>query len=433
MIDFWILATFLLLGAIGFILMPLLWGQKKVATAVSASGTRRNTNIALYKEQLSELERSFSEHEIEQPEYQQLKAEYSRALLIDAEDPDAENLPLAAEPKPQGGRLFIVLFAILVPVFGIFFYLERGQIDNWQIASLLEQRTRLAYMAQMQGRDADTTALTSKLQNSLKARLVKEPGNIQNWYSLAQIYMEQKTYPDAAAAYQQILKIEPNNVEILGLYAQALYLAGNGVLNAEVRAAIKQALAVDPGNITVLGLVGISAYEGGDYQAAIDAWQHILDTLPPHDPNAQYIQSGITRAKEKLGQSSPTMTRPAAVANVGANVVGLSVKVSLADTLQVTPDKTVFIFARPVDGGRMPVAIQKVTVADLPVEVVLNDSNAAMPGQKLSNFKQVQLVARVSQQGSAMPQSGDLQGISDAVNVQGNTEPILLQINTVLP
>ncbi|MEP7208514.1 MAG: c-type cytochrome biogenesis protein CcmI, partial [Casimicrobiaceae bacterium] len=98
----------------------------------------------------------------------------------------------------------------------------------------------------------------------------------------------------------------------------------------------------------------------------------------------------------------------------GAAVAGT---VSLDPKLaaRARPDDTMFVFARAADGPRMPLAILKRQVKDLPLRFKLDDSMAMAPNATLSSAAQVVVGARITKSGAAMPQSGDLEGYSAAI------------------
>ena len=122
---------------------------------------------------------------------------------------------------------------------------------------------------------------------------------------------------------------------------------------------------------------------------------------------------------------------PAAMALPGSAVSG-TVSLSPALAKLAGPDDTVFIYARAADGGqRMPLAIQRRQVKDLPIAFTLDDSSSMSPAARISGVKQVIVSARVSKSGQAMPAPGDLTGQSAAVDV-GATD-LKIEIGTQVP
>ena len=111
----------------------------------------------------------------------------------------------------------------------------------------------------------------------------------------------------------------------------------------------------------------------------------------------------------------------------------MSGKVSLAAALKgkTSPTDVVFIYATPANGERMPLAIYKTTVANLPLSFTLDDSTAMSPDRKLSGAGEVFVKVRVSKSGNAMPQSGDLMGSLGPVKV--GSKDLQLEIKDQMP
>ena len=108
-----------------------------------------------------------------------------------------------------------------------------------------------------------------------------------------------------------------------------------------------------------------------------------------------------------------------------------TVRLAAAFKAQAAPEDTVFIFARPAEGSRMPLAIVRMQVKDLPAQFKLDDSTALSPATKLSDAKRVTVGARVSKSGQAAPQPGDLEGFSAPVDV--GATGVAVEISTRLP
>ena len=95
------------------------------------------------------------------------------------------------------------------------------------------------------------------------------------------------------------------------------------------------------------------------------------------------------------------------------------------------PQDTVFVVARALNGPRIPLAVLRRRVADLPMDFALDDTQAMSPELKLSSFPDVIVTARISKSGNAISQPGDLQGASPAVKV--GTSGIAIVIDSVVP
>ena len=132
----------------------------------------------------------------------------------------------------------------------------------------------------------------------------------------------------------------------------------------------------------------------------------------------------------KLASESPDALAQSEAEPVAAvSSAAITVQVSLAPELikSAAATDTVFVYAQALSGPKMPLAIVRKLVSDLPITVSLNDTMAMMPTMKLSNFSEVKLLARVSKSGNAMSQAGDLIGaINQVLLTDKNTQHIMI-------
>jgi cytochrome c-type biogenesis protein CcmH len=381
MIDFWLAAGLLLLVALGFLLIPVVRGRR-----LQSEEDRTALNVALYQERLAELQSQQEEGVLSAAQMDTGRAEAARELLSDTEGADVQPISRLGKPLP-------LLAALLVPVIGFALYLHFGASDKVELTRDFAQPP--GSIAQM----------TDRLERAVKA----QPDSAEGVYFLARTYMAQDRPGDAAAMFERAANIAGRQPQLLGQWAQALYFAGNKRWSPQVQALSDEALTLDPREVTSLGLKGIAAFEGQRYQEAVDYWKRLLAVLPADDPSRAALEGGIARAADKVTASGGTLTQTPVVAVKGA---ALKVRVTLSAALKakVLPGDTVFVFARAVSGPPAPLAVKRMTVADLPVEVELTDADAMMPQLKLSNFPEVQLVARVSRAGQ--PTAGEWIGRS---------------------
>ncbi|WP_339477207.1 c-type cytochrome biogenesis protein CcmI [Pseudomonas fluorescens] len=379
MIDFWLAAGLLLLVALSFLLIPVLRERR-----AQREEDRTALNVALYQERVAELQTQQAEGVLDAVQMDSGRAEAARELLADTEGVVAPRVSRLGKPLP-------LLAAVLVPVLGLALYLHFGAADKVELTREFAQAPQ------------SMEEMTQRLERAVAA----QPDSAEGLYFLGRTYMAQERPADAAKMFERAANLAGRQPELLGQWAQAQYFADGKKWSDKIQALTDEALKADPKEVTSLGLLGIAAFEGERYQQAIDYWNRLLAQLPPDDKSRAALQGGIERAAERLKASGGTVTEATA-----PKAALLTVSVDLARELKgkVQPGDTVFIFARATSGPPAPLAAKRLTVADLPVTVELGDADAMMPQLKLSNFPEVQLVARVSRAGK--PTAGEWVGRS---------------------
>jgi len=191
---------------------------------------------------------------------------------------------------------------------------------------------------------------------------------------------------------------------------------------------IKRALQLDPNHGKSLWLAGTQAYNQGDYPAAVAYWERLLKQMTPGSKESQQVMNIIAEARD-LGAGKP----PSTVAQSSAPAAQVTGTVSLSPTLaaRVTPTDTLYVFAKAPQGPPMPLATFRAQVKDLPMKFNLDDSMAPTPMARLSDFSSVIVGARISKSGNPMPQSGDLQGMTELVRL--GSSDVEVKINAVVP
>lgn len=376
MTEFWLSAGLLLLAALSFLLIPILRGRRH-----QQEQDRTALNVVLYQERIAALAAQQASGVLDDLQLSQGRDEAARELLADTE---------GAEPARQRqlGRALPLLAAVLVPLLALGLYLHFGAADKVALTQEFAQAPK------------SMEEMTARLERVVQA----QPDSAEAVYFLGRAYMAEQRPAEAARTFERAVALAGRQPELLGQWAQALYFAADKRWSGQLQALTDEALKADPNEVTSLGLRGIAAFEGERYQEAIEYWKRLLAQLPQGDASRAALQGGIDRAAERLGTQSAQVPAPAAVR--------LKVRVELAPALRdkVKAQDTVFIFARASSGPPMPLAAKRVTVAQLPIEVELSDADAMMAQMKLSDFAEVQLVARVSKDGQ--PTRGEWVGQS---------------------
>ena len=401
-VVFLLAAAVLLAVVLILILPPLLRGARETAPE---AGGRSAANLAIYRDQLAELERDRTAGTLADAEYEQAREELRRRLLEERVAGEAAAPGVRRSPRSA----LILLFAL--PLFAATGYAWLGQP---QALDPIHTQARL-----------DPQEIEAML-GKLKARLDAQPDDLKGWVMLARSYKTLGRYVEAAEAYGRGGALVDNDATLLLDYADVLVQLNEGRFAGRPEQLIAQALKLDPDEPQALFLAGAAAGEREDYAAVVRYWERLLPQLVVESDEAKAIEGALTRARELAAAKRDTKAPPPSKA-------ALSGEVSLSGALaaQARANDLVFIFARPAEGSRMPLAVLRVRVADLPYRFVL-DEQSALPGSaRLADQSTVVVEARVARSGQAQTTSGDFYGTLE--KVKPGSRNLRLRIDRIEP
>ncbi len=402
MIAFWVVASIMIAGALALLLLPLLGKGKR-----SASSSRQETNLSVYRDQLRELEADFAAGTLDETQYRAARSDLESRVLEDSTGVEvgtsSDASAITASPRSVAVSIGI---AVALPVMAVALYFWVGTPSG------LNPQTQVADATQgHQTTPAQIEAMVAQLEQRLQA----QPDNVEGWVMLARSYASMRRFADSSAAYARAVALVPDNAPLLADYADVLAMSKQ-TLQGEPEKIIRRALKIEPTNLKLLSLMGSTAFERQDYRAAENWWQKMLKLVPINSASVQSINNSIAEAR-RLGGMSPRAVAPEPAPAMNAMVSG-TVQLDPALRAQVADTNVVFIFARAAGGGRSPpLAAMRKLVKDLPLTFTLDDSMAMIPNMNLSSTASVVVGARISKTGNVMPSPGDLQGFSQTVKV----------------
>jgi cytochrome c-type biogenesis protein CcmH len=425
---------FLLLALVlTLVVLAVLWRVLWQATRPVAQSQEREqvlSHVAVYREQLAELERELAQGSLDQAGFDLSHQELTQRLLEDAPPPPSAAAPtLASNKRP---KLLLAGMAVMIPLmaFSAYFLVGTPMALDPQLS------------AQAHGDEQLTPERLASMADQLAERLQNEPNNAEGWVMLGRIQRALARYDEADLALQKSLALASND-DVMIERAEVLAQKNNGNFKGEPWAIINTVLKVDPTHGNALLLAGSAAFSEGRFKEALAYWERVKASLPPASPDAAALAEAIDQARERLGM--PPLSAVTNMANAPASAGVLTAKpasdgteritgrVSIDPALaaQVSPQDIVFIYAHAAEGPRMPLAIIRTTVDKLPYDFVLDDSLAMNPQMKLSQVTSVMVRARISKTGHAMPQPGDF-GASVGPVTPGSADKLKLNISQAL-
>ena len=394
MTVFWIAIAFLLGVALWFVVRPLL------AQRPGDGPARNEMNIAVYRDQLRDLDSELESGALAPEQHDKARRELEGRLLEDVAGSEATT------SAARGSRPTAIALGAGVPLGALAIYLLVGSPAALDPRALADNAA--AHAVDRQQLEA--------MVDKLAARLAQEPENGEGWVMLAKSYRHFGRFKEAAQAYAKAISRLKPDATLYADYADVLAMVQGQRLQGEPEKLIARALAIDPRHLKALALAGTVAYEKKEYAAAVGYWERMLPLVAPESEDARAIKANVEEARGLAG-IAPAAAGAAIVAEKPAapaagSVSGVSGVVKLAPQLaaRVASTDTVLIYARAVEGSRMPLAIIRKQVRELPVAFTLNDANAMSAGTTLSTQQHIIITARVSKSSSAAAQPGDFEG-----------------------
>jgi len=392
------IAASMLMGALAFVLWPMLRRTKTVSPV-----TQTSANAALLREELAALDAELARGAVSTEQHAHARTDIERRVLEEVvAKPDASTVA-----KPAGKRA-VATIAVLVPLAVLLLYLLTGN------PGALEPQNAA------HGEAAITPEVVEQMVSRLAERLKANPDDAAGWVLLARSYYAMERFPEAVTAFTRAIKMIGNDAGLYADYADALAMTRGGHFDSEVLALVAQALKLDPEHPKALLIASTAAFQRKDYREAAAILERLQQLLPADSQFAALAGERLAQARAHLGVASAapaaTSAAPVAPQAAGPTIRG-RVELSAALAGKAAPADTVFILARAPQGSRMPLAILRRQVKDLPFDFTLSDEQAMSPAMKLSAFSEVVVVARVSKSGNAASQSGDLLGSTAAIKV----------------
>jgi cytochrome c-type biogenesis protein CcmH len=437
---FLLIVSVLILIAL-IIVLPPLWRiplsttLKKTGKGEFADQDQRNITIARHR--LIELKEQLQAGALSQALYDEQLVELELALSDDLDIGRIGSLPIATLPpsmaveshvkalSSQGRWMAFVLILAIPLVAGLLYW----TLGNYQ--SLTQDAQTAANQA-----TPEREKMVSMVAG-LAARLEKQPDDAQGWLMLGRSYKYLEQHAKAVAAFEHAYKLLGDQPEVMLSYADELAFVNNEELVGKPAELVFKALAIEPDNVTGLWLGGMAKAQTGEFVGAMALWKKLEGLLPPGSEAQKELQGLMANLKTQMpegtAQVESTAAQSAAKPTPSLAVASIDVEVSLAPELQKSAgaSDTVFVYAQALSGPQMPLAIVRKQVSELPLTVSLTDAMAMMPTMKLSNFKQVKLLARISKSGNAMKQPGDLIGIIDQVALSDKSSHKIIINNQV--
>lgn len=290
----------------------LLWGLVPLALAMlalawplcrrrAADGGARS-DVAIFKDQLGELERDEARGLIAPAEARAARLEVERRLLK-AANKDAD----VTFEATALGRVLVVLALIALPLGSAALYWQLGAPDKPDLPIAAREAEESPAMPEQ----------IRAMVAGLESRLAEDADDLEGWLMLGRSKLTLNDADAAVAAYRRALDLAtrrassgasreapsgaPRESEAVAGLAEALLARATGVVTPEVRQLMFRLAELEPFDPRPLYYQGLADAQAGDYNAALDKWRLLLESTPADAPWREQVAPSIAQAARQLG------------------------------------------------------------------------------------------------------------------------------------
>ncbi|MGB2076195.1 MAG: c-type cytochrome biogenesis protein CcmI [Pseudoalteromonas tetraodonis] len=418
MILMWASFALLTLIALLFIIVPFLKKERVVTITHNANAQL----ISIYEQRLVELQADLDNQRIDSQNHSEAIIELKRRLLNELSPEKSLN-------SRGDNRIFALTgAAFLIALAGIFYAMtgSQQQIAAWHDA--MDNLADYGQRAVMQKGEPLTKNELQAFALALRTKLSQSGDDEVAWMLLGRVALMLNEFDMAKQSFDKTLKINPDNMQALVSYSQVLLLEGSEENMTRAAGMLSKVLQAQPNNLDAISLLALIAFERKDWLQAKAAFEVLLASMDESDTRYAMINQRISEIDLQIAQQN--------VVTSGEQLAAQSIQVTVDIDSQLADKQPnngiLFVFAKAAKGSPMPLAVVKLTDYSFPITVELSDANAMMAGLNLSSASEIIISARISNDDSVMPSTGELEGHSQVL-ASKDVRQVQLNIDTLIP
>jgi cytochrome c-type biogenesis protein CcmH len=288
----WFLFALMTAMAIFAVLWPL---------ARNKAMRRSGSDLAVYRDQLEEIQRDRAAGQIGDVEAAAAKVEVSRRLIVAADAQALAPTPLPPATATRHRRLVAIVALVALPLGAAGLYLKVGSPE-------LPGQPLLARAADVQNQSIDT------LVAQVEGHLAANPEDARGWEVIAPVYLRLGRFDDAVKARRNLLRLSGETAERQADLGEALVGNANGIVTAEAKIAFERAVALDARDVKGRYFLGLAAEQDGRRADAVSVWRAMVADAPEDAPWVGFVRGELARL---AGSPGPGAEDLAAAADLG--------------------------------------------------------------------------------------------------------------------